>query len=543
MLVCFTSLQLKSGESLALQYLRYCLRPLNYRVINTCLSSYTLFFFLSYSNILYPPLRPTNILRSFPRRSIVSALVSLLNLMSCFSCLSGGFKYYHFENFTFARSRENLSTRTYSSGRSSFKSIGSRGPRIHKKTTKKRHSHTGLPRVKMNNNAFVPQAGLPPTGRLDHGRDLSPIRRTVSPPKRVSFAPVTVGDQGGHLSNYTLPPDQASSRPSQQIYASPPGLPPSYPSNSSGYLETHSQSQGQPPSKFHKSEVVDEDPPPYEKWLSIPDNSLLPPPPSITYHTSPTFNANASDANRAHAWTRANPLWPPKSLSQSERQALSIGYSSLIKPRELIGDILPDRRKPGIWAVRTKLNCGDSCLLSSAPLYSALNSSPLHSGQPELAYFEVRVGEMDKDAGIAVGFTAPPYPTWRLPGWERGSLGVHGDDGRRYVNDTWGGRPFTSAFRPGDIVGIGMKFKSSTLPPTYDERKKRINVEVFFTRNGQVEQGWDLHEEVDAKVDQPGGVTGLEGDCDLYAAVGVFGAAEFTILFGRHNWAWRSNKY
>lgn len=60
--------------------------------------------------------------------------------------------------------------------------------------------------------------------------------------------------------------------------------------------------------------------------------------------------------------------------------------------------------------------------------------------------------------GVALGYCAKPYPTWRLPGWERASLGVHGDDGRRFVNDTWGGKDFTAKFVEGETVGIGIDF-------------------------------------------------------------------------------------
>jgi hypothetical protein len=60
--------------------------------------------------------------------------------------------------------------------------------------------------------------------------------------------------------------------------------------------------------------------------------------------------------------------------------------------------------------------------------------------------------------GIAIGYCAKPYPSWRLPGWERASLGVHGDDGRRFVNDTWGGKDFTTKFIEGETVGIGIEF-------------------------------------------------------------------------------------
>jgi hypothetical protein len=37
-------------------------------------------------------------------------------------------------------------------------------------------------------------------------------------------------------------------------------------------------------------------------------------------------------------------------------------------------------------------------------------------------------------------------------------LAVHGDDGRRFVNDTWGGKDFTTKFVEGGTVGIGMEF-------------------------------------------------------------------------------------
>ena len=37
-------------------------------------------------------------------------------------------------------------------------------------------------------------------------------------------------------------------------------------------------------------------------------------------------------------------------------------------------------------------------------------------------------------------------------------MGVHGDDGRRFVNDTWGGKDFTTKFVEGETVGIGMEF-------------------------------------------------------------------------------------
>ena len=133
-----------------------------------------------------------------------------------------------------------------------------------------------------------------------------------------------------------------------------------------------------------------------------------------------------------------------------------------------------------------------------------------------------------------------PYPTWRMPGWERGSLAVHGDDGRKYVNDTWGGKDFTSPVRTGETIGLGMSFSISDSPPAYDislQTSTSIKVEVFFTRNGKKCEGWNLHEELDADNDL--GVDGLDGRFDLYGAVGTFGGAEIDVLLNSRDWLWQ----
>ena len=141
---------------------------------------------------------------------------------------------------------------------------------------------------------------------------------------------------------------------------------------------------------------------------------------------------------------------------------------------------------------------------------------------------------------MAIGYAAMPYPTWRMPGWERGSLAVHGDDGRRYVNDTWGGKDFVSPFQAGDTVGIGMTFSIPEAPPEYDApppTSSSFKVDVFFTRNGEREGGWDLHEELDASNDL--GVDGLDGAYDLYGAIGIFGGVEFETRFKERDWLWQ----
>ena len=202
-----------------------------------------------------------------------------------------------------------------------------------------------------------------------------------------------------------------------------------------------------------------------------------------------------------------------------------------------------EHRGKGKTHVRTSAKCTDTIFLSDIPVYSAISTNP---GQSRTLYYELRIialgaekkhsfrrkPDEDEDAGIALGFLAPPYPSWRLPGWHRASLGVHSDDGRRYVDDTFGGVDFVSPFRKNDVVGIGMTFS----PPGYQGGKAKVD--VFFTRNGKREGGWNLHEERDKEQDG-GDVSGLEGRHDLLAAVGCFGVVEFEVRMGREEWMFR----
>ncbi len=195
----------------------------------------------------------------------------------------------------------------------------------------------------------------------------------------------------------------------------------------------------------------------------------------------------------------------------------------------------------GYWKGSTRSGSKDSCLLSSAPLYFAAVDAPTRA--TKTIYYELKVRSLGRGRGadessIALGYCAMPYPTWRMPGWERGSLAIHGDDGRRYINDTWGGKDFTSPFQVGDTLGLGMLFSVAESPPEYGApQQNSISVKVFFTRNGEKGEGWNLHEELDASNDL--GVDGLDGHFDLYAAVGTFGGVEIDVLFNRQDWLWR----
>jgi hypothetical protein len=319
---------------------------------------------------------------------------------------------------------------------------------------------------------------------------------------------------------------------------------------------------GPPPGK---APIYSDPPPPYHDWTVIPDSSQLPPPPGIAHSISSGANATKDEANRAAAWCAQHPLWTPRELSFEQLNAVHGLNHTLVRPQTYIGDLLQDFPAPGIWKCRTPKRCQDSLIQTALPIYSAPADSPLVTERTKVVYFEVKIvaigieGPSDRrpekkhglfsklkhqeskpqteDAGIAIGFFAPPYPPFRLPGWQRGSLGIHSDDGRRYINNTDGGIDFTMPFQSGETVGIGMSFRIPQKPPAYGVQGNLLDVQVFFTRNGKKTGEWDLHEEQDQSME---GVQGLEGEYDLFPAVGVFGGCDFEIIFKEKDWLYRT---
>jgi len=350
--------------------------------------------------------------------------------------------------------------------------------------------------------------------------------------------PATIGSSDDGYAPPSNPPSshyQMSTTPSRLAdsdqYAPPKGPPPG--------RDEYAPPPGPPPSFSQPSD----DPPPYHDWTVIPDNSLLPPPPSLGHDTSPSGNASSYDADRARDYCQRNSLMTPYEPTQPQYESVRNGDVRLVKPCEYNGDLL--MVGTGAWRGSTRSESSDSCLLTSFPLYFACADSPFRLGTSKTIYFEIRIrsfssGRRKDDSSIALGYTGVPYPTWRMPGWQRGSLAVHGDDGRKYINDSWGGKAFTSSFKEGETIGLGMVF--SPPEPALDKGASRasggvLKAEVFLTRDGQRVDGWDLHEQLDAATDF--GIDGLDGQYDLFGAVGTFGGVKFDVLFNSKDWLWQ----
>jgi hypothetical protein len=332
--------------------------------------------------------------------------------------------------------------------------------------------------------------------------------------------------------------------PQNSGYAPPAGPPPSHRTP-----EIYTAPSGPPPHRIAEAFAPPPGPPPsqepYHDWqTAVPDTSLLPPPPSLGNDRSSANNATAQQAEQGHAWCDQHPITGPITFPEAALEALVKGEIGVIKPRTFQGNL--DRPRPGVWAGKTRASCPDSTITSTLPLYSVDAHSPLRTYKSKTIYYEIRIARRNRrEVSLAMGFAAPPYPTFRLPGWHRASLAVHGDDGNKYVNNDRGGKDFTQPFKAGETLGIGMTFtkRDWDAPPAYSDPLAQtastdpINVEVFFTRDGSKVGSWNLHEEGDAEEDLP--VTGLEGFNDLYAAVGTFENVEFEIVFNQGEWMYR----
>ncbi|OAA68806.1 SPla/RYanodine receptor SPRY [Cordyceps fumosorosea ARSEF 2679] len=320
------------------------------------------------------------------------------------------------------------------------------------------------------------------------------------------------------------PPPSHKPQPPQDEYAPPAGPPPSKGRDNTSWI---APPQDGPSSAAGSSQQ--------HNWeAAVPDTSQLPPPPALFngYDRSPANNATEDESNAGEAWCAQNPLRGPIQLDAAGEAALRANNFCLVEPPGFRGQTT--WKGAGSWAVTSPRGCSDSTLISWPPQYVVSEHDPTRTGRRRTIYYEVKADRCSDRANLALGYTAMPYPGFRLPGWHRGSLAVHGDDGHRYVNDTHGGKDFTKEFVRGETHGVGMVIAQS------EKDACRASVEVFFTRNGKRVGGWNIHEETDSNEDKP--VTGLEGFHDLYAAVGMFEDTEFEVVFDPAKWLYKGVK-
>lgn len=77
-------------------------------------------------------------------------------------------------------------------------------------------------------------------------------------------------------------------------------------------------------------------------------------------------------------------------------------------------------------------------------------------------YFEIEIVDPGENCYIAIGVARRTYPKNRHPGWNKGSIAYHADDGKIF-NGSGIGDHFGPRCHKGDIMGCGILF-----PPDYD---------------------------------------------------------------------------
>lgn len=92
---------------------------------------------------------------------------------------------------------------------------------------------------------------------------------------------------------------------------------------------------------------------------------------------------------------------------------------------------------------------------------------------PILNYFEYVILNSGGEGSIGIGVGERGYPTNRMPGWNRNSVGYHGDDGKLY-HENGIGNAFGPTCTTGDRVGCGVDFENED---------NSGYVDVFFTKN------------------------------------------------------------
>ncbi|RHZ83265.1 hypothetical protein Glove_99g165 [Diversispora epigaea] len=85
-----------------------------------------------------------------------------------------------------------------------------------------------------------------------------------------------------------------------------------------------------------------------------------------------------------------------------------------------------------------------------------------------LFYYEIDIMNKGDKGFIGLGLGLKNVLLDKMPGWERFSIGYHGDNGLIYIQHSRG-KPYGPLFSEGDTIGCGVNFYDNTL---------------FFTKNG-----------------------------------------------------------
>uniref|UniRef100_T1IP15 B30.2/SPRY domain-containing protein n=1 Tax=Strigamia maritima TaxID=126957 RepID=T1IP15_STRMM len=79
-------------------------------------------------------------------------------------------------------------------------------------------------------------------------------------------------------------------------------------------------------------------------------------------------------------------------------------------------------------------------------------------------YFEIEIVDPGENCYIAIGVARRDYPKHRHPGWNKGSVAYHADDGKIFIGSGVG-NPFGPPCHKGDVMGCGLIFPRDYVGP------------------------------------------------------------------------------
>ncbi|KAJ1907976.1 hypothetical protein LPJ81_000405 [Coemansia sp. IMI 209127] len=176
--------------------------------------------------------------------------------------------------------------------------------------------------------------------------------------------------------------------------------------------------------------------------------------------------------------TRAQPTTVERQSSQLRQRGFPEGTSASITRSRFMSGKPEGLRLPSEWApLRNSHNISigsDRVTLrytgpgrqdNDAAMVLTDVCIPTRTG---VYYFEVQIKSRGQSGYIGIGLSRAGLSVHRLPGWDIGSWGYHGDDGHVFGGDGRG-TGYGPRFTTGDTVGCGVDF---------------VRQRIFFTRNG-----------------------------------------------------------
>ncbi|KAM0790744.1 hypothetical protein ACM66B_004597 [Microbotryomycetes sp. NB124-2] len=88
----------------------------------------------------------------------------------------------------------------------------------------------------------------------------------------------------------------------------------------------------------------------------------------------------------------------------------------------------------------------------------------------EVYYWECKLFDKPEGTNVAIGLATKPYPSFRLPGWNKFSVAYFSSDGFKCHSYPFTAQSYGQPLAEGDVLGVGYRPRTGT---------------VFFTRNGK----------------------------------------------------------